>query len=190
MEVIYKGDLRPWEKVGEKAVMLETRHMSAYIQDFKHPVSGAVYQFSQIKIGDYVIVMPFTETGNLVLTNQWKQGVEGCCPQFPGGAIGAAPITSAATLILKRETGYEAESMMVNPTRLNLLDSRCPNHYQVVIARGCRRGERLVSVDAEVVEVLEINQGELLEMIKKGEMQEPSTYAAVVFAHIEGILKF
>lgn len=189
MKVIYEGNLSPWEPVGQPDVKMQTKFMTAFTQNFRHPISGVTYEFSQIEIGNYLSILPITKEGNLVLTIQWKQGVKMLCPQFPGGAwpVGKDAETAACDILLA-ETGYSADTVVIVPCDLHFFDSRCPNYYCVAMATQCQFIGRPVSPAGAVLEIVEIDPLEFWTMVDRGDIHEPAAYVGAIFALRVGFL--
>lgn len=190
MKIRIEGNLTPWALVGEPTVRVESRFGTVREEKWENPVSGAVYTFpTQIEIGNYLSIMPFTKDGNLVLTNQWKQGVRMLCPQFPGGALPPGQnLDAAAREKLLEETGYQVGSLEIEPTPLYFFDSRCPNWYRVIIALQCEYVGRPASTGSSVLQIVEVTLAEFWKMVDDGEIHEPATYVAAIFALRRGYL--
>lgn len=190
MKVVNDGVLSPWKKIGEPDVKMDTPYMRAFVQKFQHPITDKEYAFSQIEIGNYVSIFPLTREGNIVLTDQWKQGTEMLCPQPPGGAVKEGEdIAEAARQKLLSETGYQAGAVEVVNTQFHFFDSRSKNYYNVALARDCEYVGRAASPDADVLRIFEVTPQEFWNMIAYGEIHEPAAYAGAILAQQRGLLK-
>lgn len=95
--------------------------------------------FYILRTNDWVNVVALTEEDDLVLIEQWRQGVLRVTLEIPGGIVddGEDPL-SAAVRELAEETGYEApewralSSIEPNPA---IQDNRC----HTFVALGARR---------------------------------------------------
>lgn len=189
MRTIISGDLRPWEKVGPPDVKLRTPFMTAFTQGFRHPTTDKVYEFSQIDIGDYLVVLPITGDQKIVFISEWKQGVLKVCPQFPQKSLPVgANVDMVAREILLAETGYVAELIMRSDHVFNFLDSRSPSTYQIAFALNCKFEARNETVAASVSHVTEATVGEIWKMVDDGEFTEPSVLVALMIANRRGLL--
>lgn len=190
VRVVHAGNIQPWEQVGESVIRVESRFGTVYEEQWRNPVSGQNYIFPlQFKIGNYVSILPLTRDGNLVIINQWKQGVKMLCPQFPGGAMGdECDVATAVREKLLSETGYQAGEIEIVPTKFQFFDTRCPNWYKVVLALGCGYVGRPSNASTDVIQVLEITPAEFWQMIENEDIHEPAAYVSALLAVRRGLI--
>jgi ADP-ribose diphosphatase len=92
--------------------------------------NGTAGEFTVIRTGDWVNVIPVTPDGQMVFIRQFRHGIRAVTLEIPGGAIDARDDdpASAGRRELREETGYEAAHweylgyVTPNPA---LQDNRC-----------------------------------------------------------------
>jgi 8-oxo-dGTP pyrophosphatase MutT (NUDIX family) len=133
---------------------------------------------------DWVLVIPVTHEGQVVLIRQYRHGVRQVVLEVPGGVLepGETPEASAARE-LREETGYEAEKirligkMMPNPALNNA-------HMHILVAEGCRMaGEQKLDPFERIAVVLR-PLSDVPGMIASGEMSHALVVAAFTLAGI------
>jgi len=79
---------------------------------FRHPGDGREGDFYTMKCPDWVLVLPLTTDGQLVLVRQFRFGVRRPSWEMPGGVIDAADADPmiAGPRELTEETGYEGDA--------------------------------------------------------------------------------
>jgi len=95
-----------WLREGERA-LLHTRVFDVQAVRFRHPRRTEGREFIAIDAPDWVVVLPVTANGELLLVRQFRFGVAQLSLELPGGVIepGEAPVDAAARE-LAEETGY------------------------------------------------------------------------------------
>jgi ADP-ribose pyrophosphatase len=99
---------------------------------------GTETDFHYVSEPPSVVVLPFTDAGEVVVIREWRQAVGRVNVGLPAGGLeeGDADVAAAARRELREETGYEAgtvEELATYEPSNGLFDSVF--HY--VIARGC-----------------------------------------------------
>ena len=98
---------------------------------------GTETEFHSVENGPSVIVLPFTEDGDVVLVEEWRQAVGRVNRGLPAGNVEAdEPLAEAARRELAEETGYEAaavEFLVAHEPSNGLLDAT----YHYFVAHGC-----------------------------------------------------
>ena len=114
------GSPSRWTKLGERSLAL-TRIFDLRAAAYRHPVRGTEKEFVVIDAPDWVVVLPLTREGHLVLVNQFRFGVDAPSLELPGGIIerGEDPLIAGLREVAE-ETGYRA-------ARARLLGTVHPN---------------------------------------------------------------
>ena len=134
-----------------------------------HPLDHREGDFFVIRCPDWVLALPVTADGRIVMVRQWRFGAEALSVEPPGGVRdgGEDPLATAARETLE-ETGYAHGSPValgsVSPNPA-LQSNRC--HF--VLLEGVRNGQPR-SLDAnEEIEVVELAPAEALARVRAGE---------------------
>ena len=128
----------PWEQLGSERV-LEHEHYSVRRDTVRLPSGRVVDDYFVGTLADYALVAAVTETREVVLVRQWKQGVRRIVLDLPGGMIDDGETASgAAARELREETGFVAPS-------LELLGS-----FDVDASKAANRGHGFLALDAEL----------------------------------------
>jgi len=75
----------------------------------RSPRTGTDMEVKAISFNDWVMILPLTENGEVVMIRQYRHGIEEVCLELPGGLIdpGDTSPKAAAERELREETGYE-----------------------------------------------------------------------------------
>ena len=133
---------------------------------------------------DWVLVIPITDDGQVVLVRQFRHGIRQVVLEVPGGLLdpGETPEASAARE-LREETGYQAEKirligkMMPNPAINNA-------HIHIVVAERCHLAGDQNLDPFEQIEVVLCPLTDIPGMIGSGEIAHALVVAAFALAGI------
>ncbi|WP_276259305.1 NUDIX hydrolase [Haloglomus litoreum] len=133
---------------------------------------GTETDFHSVENGASVIVLPFTEGGDVVLVEEWRQAVGRVNRGLPAGNVeGDEALADAARRELTEETGYEAaavEFLVAHEPSNGLLDATF--HY--FVAHGCEpTGEQNLD-DNESIRVTTASFDELRDAALGGGMRD------------------
>ncbi|MCD8491592.1 MAG: NUDIX hydrolase [Geovibrio sp.] len=164
--------LRTEKKFADRVLSVEHRH-------YHFDGAGASMPFTVVNIKNWVITVPVTAEGKLVLVRQFRVGTDSVTYEFPGGAVDDGEITADAALReLAEETGYNAESarslglMHPNPAFMT-------NSCHCFLAENCTNGGTMHHDLFEETEPAEFTRSEVLAMVKSGEITHSITIAAI-----------
>lgn len=158
------GELR-WSVQRSEAAG-DFRHFRVRRDWCRSPRDGDVHDFYVLEMPDWVQVVAVTTEGRLVLVEQFRPGTGQVTLEFPAGLIdrGEDPV-AAAVRELAEEAGYRGGEAAVigelspNPALQN-------NRLYVVLIDGCQpEGERDPD-PAEVIDVREATEEEVLDLIE------------------------
>lgn len=133
---------------------------------------------------DWVLVIPVTDDGQVVLVRQFRHGVRQVVLEVPGGLLeaGETPEASAARE-LREETGYQAE-------KIRLIGKMMPNpainsaYIHIVVAEGCHLAGDQNLDPFERIEVVLRPLTDIPAMIASGELAHALVVAAFTLAGI------
>lgn len=144
--------------------------------------NGREATFFVIESPDWVNIIPVTESGRIVLIEQFRHGTEELTLEIPGGMIdeGETP-AECASRELTEETGYVADELVyLGKSRPNpAIQSNRIHHFA---AFGCVRSGEQAFDEHEKIAVREVDSQELDRLIEN----EGITHSLV----LAGILKF
>jgi len=173
-----KSSIRPWP-IRRSEQLLETPVFRIRAQTCASPQTGVEHAFMVMDTRDWVNVIPLTDEGEVVMVQQYRQGVGRVTLETPGGVIDAAdggPEESARRELCE-ETGYLAR-------RLERLATLTPN--PAIQTNVCHV---FLASDLELVgpphldctediEVVRVPLGEVAAMIRSGEIDHAIVVAA------------
>ncbi|RVT90617.1 NUDIX hydrolase [Rhodovarius crocodyli] len=159
-----------WETLARREVMKEPYlHISA--ETVRTGQGKVLDTWWILHFPDWVMVVPVTEAGELVLLRQWRQGVRAVSLEVPGGTLEEGetdPLATGARELLE-ETGYEAAELR----SLGFLwpdPSRNANRCHMVLALGCRKVAEPVLEPGESIESFTVPMAEAKAMLLRGDM--------------------
>ncbi|MBC8872024.1 MAG: NUDIX hydrolase [Planctomycetes bacterium] len=166
-----------WTFLGSRYVG-EYRVLRLREDRYRFEPSGDEADFVVCESADWVLVIPFTADGQVVLVRQYRHGVQQVVLEVPGGIVdeNESPMETAARE-LQEETGFTAESIQVigrlmpNPA---LNDAYC----HVAVATGCRRTAEPSFDPMEKIEVVLTASSEIPSLIRSGELSHAQVIAA------------
>lgn len=127
---------------------------------------------------DWVLVIPWTDEGQVVFIHQYRHGVQQVVLELPGGVIdaGESPVETALRE-LREETGFTAE-------RVRWLGRLWPNPalntagYHVCVADGCRRAHAPALELLEQIDVVLQPRAAVPDLIRRGDLCHAQVIAA------------
>jgi ADP-ribose pyrophosphatase len=142
---------------------------------------GTQSDFHYVTEPPSVVVVPFTEDGEVVVIREWRQAVDRVNHGLPAGGLenDDADILAAARRELIEETGHEPDTVARIATHEpsnGLFDSTFHN----VVARGCTPTETQQLDDNEWIAVETIEFDELRERAASGRLRDGRSALAVL----------
>jgi ADP-ribose pyrophosphatase len=170
--------LRPWttlatEVLGRYPIFDLSRSRQ------RSPLSGREHSFLRLRCPDWVNVIAVTDSGRMVLVEQYRHGTDTMTIEIPGGAVdpGESPAVSAARE-LEEETGYRATEL-IEIGRVDPNPAFLSNHCWTYRAIGCRADGETHFDPSEEIEVSLAPLADFGRLIDEGAI----THSLVIAAH-------
>ena len=144
----------------------------------KSPDSGNSGEFDVIDCLNWVNVVALNSEGHFVMVKQYRHGSNDVTLEIPGGAIdlGEDP-KQAAMRELEEETGYKCDEMiLLGKVRPN--PAFMTNHCYTFLAKNCHLSSNQNLDHLEEIDVVIIDQTEIKNKIKSGEIDHSLVIAA------------
>src|SRR5215210_5976635 len=170
-----------WERLGSERLM-ETPYFSLRSDRLRLPDSGIKDPYYVIERPDAAIIFPLTADGEVVLVSQYRPPLDMMELGLPAGLVeeGERP-EEAARRELSEETGYtggEWEPLGSVASSPSLKD----NWAYLFLARGVGETTAPAPDEHELVEVVRVPVGELLNLVRTGKIVSSSGVAAIMLA--------
>lgn len=149
----------------------------------RSPRTGGEHDFHVVHMADWLMVVPLTAEGRLVLVRQYRHGSRAVSLELPGGLHdhgGERPEAGAARE-LAEETGYGGGEL-VFLGELRPQPALLSNRLWVYLARGVRANTRPQPDAAEDIEVVLLAWEEVPARIAAGEIDNAMAIAALALA--------
>ena len=159
--------MKHW-RVRESRTLLERRWLKVHEQRIDLPHGGEIDEFHLIEAPDWVAVLALTETGDVVMVEQYRHGAARISRELPAGVIdeGESPEEAARRELLE-ETGYSSIAFRLI-IAINTEPSRHTNRAHFFFAEGARLAQEQKLDPSENIRVCLVSPAELLESIETG----------------------
>lgn len=155
--------------IRQEAPHADCRVFKIVRQRCTHPRDSREGDFFVIRCPDWVLALPVTPDGDLVMVRQWRFGAQALSSEVPGGVMdaGESPIETAIREA-REETGYtggtvtELGSVSPNPA---IQSNRC--HF--VLLEGVTNNSARALDEHEEIEVECVRPAEALRRVRSGE---------------------
>jgi ADP-ribose pyrophosphatase len=175
------ADGAAWEHLGSER-LLETPYFALRSDRLRLPGGAIKDPYYVVERPDAAIIFPLTQEGEVVLVRQYRPPLERMELGLPAGLVeeGEKPEAAARRELLE-ETGYsggEWEPLGSLASSPSLKD----NWACLFLARGVERTAEPDPDEHELVETVKVSLGELLGLIRSGQIVSSSGVAAVMLA--------
>ena len=163
--------IRPSKWIEENKIKRDgCRIFDVYEKRMRHPERKESGTFYVIESSDWVLSVPLTKDGRIVMVEQYRFGANELCLEIPGGVmhVGENPIETAERELLE-ETGFKGDRGEVigwcypNPAIMN-------NRVHFVLIRNCVDGHGMNWDEHEEIKTHLVPLIELRQKILKGEI--------------------
>lgn len=161
----------PWLEVGDERVGL--------------PDGREVEGFLWIRTRDFVAIVAVSERDEVILVRSYKHGPRNVSIAVSAGYIedGEEPL-AAAKRELQEETGY-ASDQWASLGRYVVDGNYGVGTEHIFLARGARKLTEPASGDLEEMEIVVVPLREVSEYVRRGEVVQLSSVAAIALAELE-----
>lgn len=191
LRAIIEADLKKWEKRGPRRTLMERHGLTIVAQDFVHPQTGKVQEYTQFTKSPGYTIVPLTADGELIIVRQYKQAVDDFVYEFPAGSMrdDEATTTHAAKELLEETGCRPARIERLTAQMINIAPRKSPSGYHLFIALGCQLiKEQDLEEDEDAIEVLIARPTEVEAMILRGEFRSTESVTAYLMAQLLGHL--
>ena len=164
--------LKPW-KINSKKNIVKDEWCHVEAHDCQTDSGVKISPYYVYKPKDWVVIIAFDCSGDVVIERQYRHGIEKFCYEFPAGNIepGEDPLECAQRELME-ETGHrKGEWEFLGKFAVN--SANHSNYMHAYVAKNLERG---VAVQADIQEELECmswSVGELYSKIDDMEFQNP-----------------
>lgn len=158
-----------WEQLGSEPAF-EDPYFHVRRDTVRLPSGRVVDDYLVGVLVDYALVVAVTESREVVLVRQWKQGVRRVTLELPGGAIDEGETAAAAgARELREETGYAAPRLEWLAS-LDVDASKAANQGHVFLALGAERLHEPEPHEMEAPEVVLAGLADVRGLVDRGEI--------------------
>ncbi len=171
-------NMEKYERLDRKLVY-EGTIINMYKDHIRVP-NGNIVDWDFIGHKGAAAVIPITEDGKILLVRQWRNALDRFTIEIPAGGLEGAdePMIDCAARELEEETGYKSDNLEFLVS-LRTTVAFCNERIDVFVARNLVKTSQKLDED-ENIEVKAYEMQELLEMIRKGIMQDSKTVSAIL----------
>ena len=177
--------MKPWQVIRSKVLLDRQPWLRLIEQDVRLSNSHVIEGYLLAQSRDYAMTFALTDQGRVPLVQQYKHGLGGLSYDLPAGYLdaGEEPL-ACAQRELREETGYVADDWQ-HLSSVVLDSNRGNTRAHLFLARGARRVAMPHLDDTEDLATQFLAPGEILEMIRSGEMDSiPSVACALLAADV------
>ncbi len=180
--------IRPWPRLASQPVF-DAGLFRVTRERTRSPRTGGERDVYVVHMADWLMTVPFTAQGELVLVRQYRHGSGEASLEVPGGLHDATeerPEQGAARE-LAEETGY-GDGVLSFLGELRPQPALLSNRVRIYLAQGTRRTAAPQPDAGEDIEVVLLDPREVPARIASGEINNAMTVTALALARFGGYL--
>ena len=146
------------------------------------PDGRIIDDYYQVRTKDFALIVASTVNGEIIMERHYRHGVRGTTCTLPAGGVepGEDPLEAAKRELLE-ETGYVSDAWQRLGSFVVSINYGCGTAH-IFKAEDARRITEPDSKDLEEMEILCMKPGEVIGLIKRGELSSISSAAAIGLA--------
>lgn len=174
--------LRPWETLKVEEVFSAKPWIRLSVEQVRLPDGRVIDDYYQLRLVDCAIVFAKTKEGKVIMERQYKHGVRKVTLMLPTGGIeeGEEPLR-AAQRELKEETGYVSEDWQSLGCLIHM-GNQGGGKINMFRALGAEQVTQPKTSDLEEMEIVLMDEKELIEGIRAGQISVLNTVTAILLA--------
>ena len=180
--------IRPWPRIASQTVF-DGGLFSVTRDRTRSPRTGSERDVFVIHMVDWLMTVPLTAEGDLVMVRQYRHGSGGASLETPGGLHDRADETpqQGAARELAEETGYGGGALSLLG-ELRPQPALLSNRARIFLAQGVRLNAAQQPDAGEDIEVVLLDPREIPSRIASGEINSAMTVTALALAGFGGHL--
>ncbi len=170
--------MEKYERI-DRELVYEGTIINMYKDTIKIP-NGNIAKWDFISHKGAAAVLPVNKDGKIILVKQWRNALDRFTYEVPaGGREGAdEPMIDCASRELEEETGYRCDNLSFLLS-LQTTVAFCNERIDVFLAKDLVKTHQNLDED-ENIEVVEFDIHDLLDMIRRGVLQDSKTVSAIL----------
>ena len=169
----------PWQKKSSK-ITYTTPYYSVREDDVIRP-DGKEGKYYVLDIAPSVFIVPVTENNEIYLVGLYRYTTNMFSWEVPAGAADNTNLLEGAKRELQEETGLVAKDWR-ELGKLQAFNGRSNNFQYVFVAKDVEQSNDNSQLEEGIKEVRKVSYKNVLEMIKKNEITDSESIAAITLA--------
>ncbi|MDN3696250.1 MULTISPECIES: NUDIX hydrolase [Vibrio] len=163
------------------------KNISLIEEDIALP-NGNTISHTMIHHPGAAVILPVTESGNIILINQFRPSLKKWLLELPAGTIepGEQPL-ECAKRELEEETGFSGEEF-ISLGLVTPLAGFCDEIQYLYVAKQLSETRRYACDDDEIIEVVTLSLDELEDKIRQESITDAKTIACLSKAKLCGYI--